>query len=118
MAAAAPTPSVPAVATTSSPIAGTETSIDAGTGNDTLVLAAGGGITAINLGVTAGADQTTGDSVAVSNFEYVNASALSTGITITGSSGTNFLTGGSGADTIDGAGGADRHRRGRRQRFG
>jgi Ca2+-binding RTX toxin-like protein len=86
---------------------GTETSIDASTGNDTLVLAAGGGITAINLGVAAGADQTTGDSVAVSNFEYVNASALSTGMTITGSSGTNFLTGGSGADTIDGAGGAD-----------
>jgi Ca2+-binding RTX toxin-like protein len=86
---------------------GTEVSINAGTGNDTLVLAASGGITAIDLGVAAGADQTTGDGVAVSNFEYVNASALSTGITITGSSGTNFITGGSGADIIDGAGGAD-----------
>ncbi|WP_407156418.1 hypothetical protein [Bradyrhizobium sp. STM 3557] len=86
---------------------GAEVSIDGGAGNDTLVLAASGGITAINLGVSAGSDQTTGDSVTVANFEYVNASALSTGITITGSSGANIITGGSGADIIDGAGGAD-----------
>ena len=84
---------------------GTETSIDAGSGNDWLVLAASGGVTAVNL--TSGTDQTTGDTVTVTNFEYVNASALSTGISITGTSGTNFLTGSTGNDTIDGNGGAD-----------
>ena len=73
---------------------GTEVSIDGGAGNDTLVLAASGGITAINFSVSAGTDQTAGDTVAVANFEYLNASALSTGITITGSSGRNDVTDG------------------------
>src|SRR6185295_813468 len=48
---------------------GTESSIDGGLGSDTLILAAGGGITAVNFAVSAGSDQTTGDSVSVRNFE-------------------------------------------------
>ncbi len=86
---------------------GTETSIDGGTGTDTLVLAASGGITAVNFNVSAGTDQTTGNSVAVYNFEYLNASAMTTGITFTGSSARNDVTTGSGNDIIDGMGGAD-----------
>ncbi len=86
---------------------GTESSIAGGAGADTLVLAAAGGITAINLGVASGADQTTGDTVAISDFESADASVMTTAVTMTGGSGANTLTGGSGADTIDGAGGAD-----------
>jgi Ca2+-binding RTX toxin-like protein len=80
---------------------GGEISIDGGTGVNTLAL--GMAVTA-NL---ANADQTTGDSVNVTNFQNVDASALTTGVSITGSAGANVLTGGSGADTIDGGGGAD-----------
>ena len=86
---------------------GTEVSIDAGTATDTLVLATGGGITAVNFSVAAGVDQTTGDTVAVSNFEYLNAGAMTSGVTVTGSTGRNDVTTGSGDDIIDGNGGAD-----------
>jgi Ca2+-binding RTX toxin-like protein len=86
---------------------GTETSIDGGSGNDTLVLAVGGGITAVNFAVGAGSDQTTGDGVGVTNFEHLDASAISSDLTITGSSSANNITTGSGNDTIDGGGGAD-----------
>ena len=86
---------------------GSETSIDGGSGSDTLVLAATGGITAINLAVAAGADQTTGDSVSVANFENINAGIFTTALTVTGSSAANAITTGSGNDTIDGGGGAD-----------
>src|SRR6202043_1863537 len=86
---------------------GTETSIDGGAGSDTLILAASGGTTAINFSVTAGSDQTSGDTVSVTNFENVDASALSTALTVTGSSVANAITTGSGNDTIDGGGGAD-----------
>ncbi len=86
---------------------GTETSIDGGTGIDTLILAVSGGTTAVNFSVSAGADQTTGDSVAVTNFENLDASALSSALTVTGSSSANTITTGSGNDTIDGGGGAD-----------
>src|SRR6202043_1622920 len=86
---------------------GTETSIDGGAGSDTLILAASGGTTAINFSVTAGSDQTTGDTVSVTNFENVDASALSTALTVTGSSSANAITTGSGNDTIDGGGGLD-----------
>ena len=86
---------------------GTEVSIDAGAGTDMLVLAASGGITAVNFSVSAGSDQTVGDTVAVSNFEYLNASSLTSGITFTGSTGRNDVTMGSGDDVIDGNGGAD-----------
>ena len=86
---------------------GTETSIDGGSGTDLLVMAAGGGVTAINFSVSAGVDQTTGDSVSAVNFESVDASALSSALSVTGSSAANTITTGSGADTIDGGGGAD-----------
>ena len=86
---------------------GTETSIDGGTGPDTLVLAAVGGITAVNFSVVAGADQTTGDSVVVANFENLNASVATTALNVLGSTGVNNITTGSGNDTIDGGGGAD-----------
>ena len=86
---------------------GTETSIDGGGGSDTLILAVSGGTTSINLAVAGGADQTTGDSVSVANFENIDASALSSALTVTGSSAANTITTGSGNDTIDGAGGAD-----------
>ena len=86
---------------------GTEASIDGGAGSDTLVLAAAGGTTAISFAVAAGADQTSGDSVSVTNFESVDASAISSALTVTGSSSANTITTGSGNDTIDGGGGAD-----------
>jgi Ca2+-binding RTX toxin-like protein len=86
---------------------GTEASIDGGAGIDTLVLAASGGTTAVNFSVTAGSDQTTGDSVSVINFESIDASLVSSALTLTGSSSANTITGGSGNDTIDGGGGAD-----------
>ena len=86
---------------------GTEASIEGGTGSDTLVLIASGGITAVDLGVASGADQTLGDTVAVADFENIDASVLATGVVMTGSAAGNALTGGSGDDTIHGAGGAD-----------
>ncbi|MCA0404937.1 MAG: hypothetical protein LCH39_02135 [Proteobacteria bacterium] len=86
---------------------GTEASVDGGSGADTLVLAATGGTSAVDLSVAAGADQTTGDTVTVRNFENLDASALASGLTITGSSAANTITGSAGADTIDGNGGAD-----------
>ncbi len=86
---------------------GTETSIDGGTGTDTLVLAAGGGITAVDFSVAAGSDQTVGDHVTVANFENLDASILTTNLTVTGSSAANVITTGSGNDVIDGGGGAD-----------
>src|SRR6185369_11215140 len=86
---------------------GTETSVDGGSGSDTLVLAATGGITAVNFTVAAGADQTAGDTAIVSNFENLDASVATTALTVTGSSAANTITTGSGNDTIDGGGGAD-----------
>jgi Ca2+-binding RTX toxin-like protein len=86
---------------------GTEVSIDGGAGTDTLVLAVAGGIAAVNFSVAAGVDQTSGDSVGITNFESIDASILSTAVTVTGSSSVNTITTGSGADTIDGGGGAD-----------
>src|SRR4029453_16493170 len=53
---------------------GSETPGDGEAGNDTLVLAAGGGITAVDFSVAANVDQTTGDTVTVRNFENLNAS--------------------------------------------
>ena len=60
---------------------GTEVSLDGGSGNNTLVLRASA---VVNL---ANADQTSGDATNVANFENVDASALTTGSTITGSAG-------------------------------
>ena len=86
---------------------GTETSIDGGSGSDTLVLATSGGITSINFVVAAGSDQTVGDTVSVANFENLDASVLTTALTVVGSAAANTITTGSGNDTIDGGGGAD-----------
>ena len=61
-------------------------------------------MTTVNLG---NIDQTSGDAVSVAGFQNVDASALSSGISLTGSAGTNTIIGGSGNDTIDGVGGAD-----------
>src|SRR5690242_14829501 len=80
---------------------GTEVSIDGGAGSNTLVMRA-----SADVDLTA-SDQTTNDSTAVANFVNVNASAVSTGVSILGSAAANVITGGSGADTIDGGGGAD-----------
>ena len=87
---------------------GTESSIDGGSGSDTLVLAATGGVTAVNLSVAAGVDQTTGDTV--SDHEFRKSRRLASQprrLTVTGSSAANTITTGSGNDTIDGGGGAD-----------
>jgi Ca2+-binding RTX toxin-like protein len=80
---------------------GTETSIDGGSGTNTLLMAT---VATVDLG---NADQTSGDSTNVANFQNVDASVLSSAVTITGSSSANTITSGSGNDTIDGAGGAD-----------
>ena len=86
---------------------GTETTVDGEAGNDTLVLAAGGGITAVDFSVAANADQTAGDTVSVRNFENLDASVVATALSVTGSSGANVIRTGGGNDTIDGGGGAD-----------
>uniref|UniRef100_UPI0025DBD1D9 beta strand repeat-containing protein n=1 Tax=Tardiphaga sp. TaxID=1926292 RepID=UPI0025DBD1D9 len=62
---------------------GTESTIDGGTGTNTLQLA-----TAVVVDL-ANADQTTGDAVAVTNFQNVDASALGVAVTITGSAAAN-----------------------------
>ena len=80
---------------------GAETSINGGTGTNTLVL---GVAATVDL---SSADQTSGDSTNVSNFQNVDASAVSTGLTLTGSGSANTITGGSGDDTINGNGGLD-----------
>jgi len=80
---------------------GTETSVDGGTGTNTLILNTSA---VLNL---ANANQLSFGAGTISNFQNVNASAVSAAVSITGSSGANVITGGSGNDTIDGAGGAD-----------
>jgi hypothetical protein len=58
----------------------------------------------VDLGAT---DQTPGDTTNVTNFQNVDASALSSGLSITGSSAANTIIGSSGNDTINGGGGLD-----------
>ena len=91
---------------------GTEASIDGGTGSNTLQLKT---VVTVNL---ANADQTTGDSVNVSAFDNVDASALSAaqGVTISGDAHGNTITGGAGNDVIDGARRRRCHRCRHRQR--
>jgi len=72
-----------------------------------LVLSTTSGVTTINLAVTAGTDETTGDSVTVTNFESIDATSFTTSLNIIGSSAYNGIRGGSGGNTIDGGGGAD-----------
>jgi len=76
-------------------------------GADTLVLSTAAGITSVNFAVAAGLDQTVGDTVSVSNFENLDASALASALTVTGSAAANTITTGGGNDAIDGGGGAD-----------
>jgi RTX calcium-binding nonapeptide repeat (4 copies) len=80
---------------------GTETSIDGGSGTNTLLMSTAA---TVNLGSL---DQTSGDTTNVINFQNVDGSALSSALTLTGSSGANVITGGSGNDTINGGGGTD-----------
>ena len=54
-----------------------------------------------------GSDQTVGDTISVANFENLDASILTTALTVVGSAAANTITTGSGNDTIDGGGGAD-----------
>ena len=86
---------------------GTESAIDGGAASDTLVLAAAGGITSVNFAVAAGSDQTAGDSASVANFENLDASIMTTALTVTASAAANTITTGTGNDTIDAGGGAD-----------
>ena len=86
---------------------GTETSIDGGSGSDTLVLAASGGITTVDFAVAASADQTIGDAVNVTRFENLDASALATSLNVVGSTTANAIVTGGGDDRVDGGGGAD-----------
>ncbi len=88
-------------------VRGTEISIDGGTGSDTMVLAASSSVTAVNFALAAGVDQTAGDSVNITGFENVDASAMTTALAVTGSSGANAISTGSGNDVIHGGGGAD-----------
>src|SRR5262249_29143388 len=82
---------------------GTEAVIDGGGDTNTLLMLAQANV---NL---AAADQTSGDTTTVTNFQNVDASALTPAqpVSITGSSSINILTGGAGNDTIDGGGGSD-----------
>ena len=57
----------------------------------------------INL---AAANQAASGPTDVTDFQNVNATGLSTGVSITGTSSANIIMGGGGADTIDGGGGA------------
>ena len=95
---------------------GAESSIDGGGGTDTLTFSATGSTTAINLGVSAGADQTTGDAVNVANFENVNAGIFATALTVTGSSSANTITTGVGRRYDRWRRRRRRHQRRRRQR--
>jgi Ca2+-binding RTX toxin-like protein len=76
-------------------------SIDGAIGTNTLVLKAAATVNLANV------DQTTGDAVNVTNFENLDASALSTGLAVTASAFANTITTGAGNDTIDGGGGTD-----------
>jgi hypothetical protein len=80
---------------------GAEVSIDGSAGSDTLVLNAGTSVTAVNFAVAAGVDQTAGDTVSVTNFENLNAGAVATALTVTGSSSANTITTGAGDDVVE-----------------
>lgn len=83
--------------------------IDGGADADTLTSTSDKsytGLSAINLSVAAGTDQTVGDSATVRNFENIDWSG-GNAITITGSAAVNSLIGSGSADTINAGGGAD-----------
>jgi uncharacterized protein len=80
---------------------GADTSLAGGAGVDTLVLTKA---TSVNL---AAADQTTGDAAKVTGFENIDASFMTTGLSLTGSTAANVLIGGQGNDVLTGGAGAD-----------
>ena len=90
---------MPAPATTRSPITAPKPRSTAAAATIRSILNASGGVTAINLAVNAGADETTGDTVAVINFQNVNASLFTTALTVTGSAGANVIIDGDRAPT-------------------
>lgn len=80
--------------------------LDGGANSDTLVYSyAFGNVDVINL--TSAADQTSGDTPIVRNFENLDWSTSSLGLVATGTSGANSIIGSQGADTIDGSAGLD-----------
>jgi Ca2+-binding RTX toxin-like protein len=83
---------------------GAEAAVGGGLGVDTLNFTAATPALTLNL---SSADQTTGDTVAVSGFEIIDASAMTAAVTFSGTAGADVVTTGSGADSIDGLGGAD-----------
>ena len=80
---------------------GSETSIDGGTGHSTLYLDAATNVNLANTGDQVSSGPT------VTDFTNVDASGVSSAISIMGSANAATITGGSGAETIDGGGGAD-----------
>ncbi len=80
--------------------------LDGGADTDTLVNSYNEGVVD-QIDLTSTTDQTNGDSVIVRNFESLDWSASSFGLTATGSSGANSIVGSQGADTIDGGAGLD-----------
>ncbi|WP_291865952.1 DUF5801 repeats-in-toxin domain-containing protein [Bradyrhizobium sp.] len=74
-----------------------------GGAGDTLVMT-GAVVVAVNL---ANADQTTGDNTTVNGFENIDASAATSAVNLTGSSGANVLIGGTAGDTFNLFAGAD-----------
>ena len=99
-------------------LAGADT-VDGGAGNDTvsydgtnanLMGGAGADTLQVSSGVTVNlslSDQTVGDSVNVSGFENVDASASTSAVGVIGNNLANVLTGGSAGDTFAGGSGND-----------
>jgi Ca2+-binding RTX toxin-like protein len=86
------------------PASGTKAAVFGFGGTDTLVVSDGGSTT---IDLSNAPDQTTGDTPIVTGIENVNASAVTTAMSITGDSAANVLTGGSAADTLIGGNGND-----------
>ena len=76
------------------------------------MLLASGGITAVNLAVASGVNETVGNQVLVTNFTSIDARILDYNIDITAGGGANEILTGAGDDTIDGGGGDDTIRNG------
>jgi Ca2+-binding RTX toxin-like protein len=94
--------------------AGHVDTIDAGEGNDTLVLSGavgGNGVVIVDLFSLTDQVVSIGgvpDALTQINFEHLDASGLGSSVTVTGSDGDNNIIGSNGDDTIDGGAGSDR----------
>ena len=102
-----PTSSRRAAATTPSTIGAPKPASIGGTGNNTLIVKAVSGLSAVNLAATAGTDITTGDTVSVLNFQNLDFQRRRRRPDGDRLAAANNITTGSGVDTIDGGGGAD-----------